>query len=179
MIGVGSVERGVGTTCVCLSFATFLHSKLGMKTAYIELNTTDQIRSLSKKNSLEPFIHQGIHIYPSTKVTSLSEILNKDFDYVILDMGVLTNYTAIEFSKCQKQFLVCDFCQWKTKIQLERIKNLTQNKKIQQKGIVFLSVKNESTYQTLTNNTWKTFPFITNPFQLTVTVFHALNLLLV
>ncbi len=60
-----------------------------MNTAYVELNTTNQIISLSKKNSLEPFIYQGIHIYPSWKVTSLSEILKKGFDYVILDMGIL------------------------------------------------------------------------------------------
>ena len=150
-----------------------------MKTAYVELNTTNQMKSLSKKNSLEPFVYQGIHIYPSTKVTSLTEILSKDFDYVILDIGVLTNYTAAAFTKCQKQFLVCDFCQWKTKLQLERIEDLAQNKKIQRKGIVFLSQKIESTYQTLTNDNWKTFPFISNPFQLTVTEFHALNLLLV
>lgn len=176
---MGSVERGVGTTCVCLTFATFLHSKLGMKTAYVELNTTNQIISLSKKNSLKPFVYQGIHIYPSTKVTSLSDILNKDFDYVILDMGILSHYSAIEFSKCHKQFLVCDFCSWKRKIQLEKIEYLAQNKKIQQKGIVFLAVNKESTFQILPNTKWKMFPSITNPFQLTVTVFHALNLLLV
>ena len=70
-----------------------------MKTAYIELNTTDQIKSLSPKNSLDPFVYKGIHIFPSTKVTSVSDILSKDFDYFILDMGVLTKYTAVEFSK--------------------------------------------------------------------------------
>ena len=59
-----------------------------MKTAYIELNTTEQIKSLSQNNTTDPFVYKGIHIFPSTKVTSLSDILSQNFDYFILDMGV-------------------------------------------------------------------------------------------
>ena len=150
-----------------------------MKTAYIELNTTDQIKSLSQKNSLDPFVYKGIHIFPSTKVTSVSDILSKDFDYFILDMGVLTKYTAVEFSKCHKKFLVCDFCEWKKKLLLKKIKELFELSFINKKGVIILKTyKNESTYPDFINRNLKSFPFIENPFHLSVTVMYALNILL-
>jgi len=150
-----------------------------MKTAYIELNTTNQIKSLSNKNSLDPFVYKGIHFFPSTKVTSVSDILSKNFDYFIFDMGVLTNYSSVEFSKCHKQFLVCDFCQWKKHILLERINDLFQISFINKKGVIILKTyEKESTGLDLINNNVKTFPFIKNPFQLTVTETHALNVFL-
>lgn len=138
---------------------------MGMKTAYIELNTTNQIKSLSIKHSLKPFVYMGIHMYPSTKVTSLMEILNKEFDYFILDMGVLTNYTAAELSKCHKQFLVCDFCQWKKAITLEKMDDLFQNSNLCKKSVTILT-RNKSTDLILSNFDTKTLPFISNPFHL-------------
>lgn len=150
-----------------------------MRVAYIELNTTEQIKSLSTKNSLDPFVYKGIHIFPSTKVTSLSDILCKDFDYFILDIGVLTNYTAAQFSKCHKQFLVCDFSPWKKEIQLKKIKDLFKSSSINEKGVIVLkNYENESIHLDFFNCKIKTFPFIPNPFQLSVTVFHALNIFL-
>ncbi len=150
-----------------------------MKTAYIELNATNQIRSLSNKNSSDSFVYKGIHIFPSTKVTSLSDILCKDFDSFILDMGVLTNYSAVEFSKCYKQFLVCDFCEWKTDLLLKKIKDLFQISCINKKEVTVLKTyENVSTHHDFINRNFRTFPFITNPFQLSVTVIHALDILL-
>lgn len=150
-----------------------------MRTAYIELNTTNQIISLSAKNSLEPFVYLGIHMYPSTKVTSLSEILNKEFDYIILDMGILTSYTAAEFSKCHKQFLVCDFCQWKKRTSLEKLEDLFQNTNLCKDCVtVLVQEKNKSVGLNFSNLEIKAFPPLSNPFQLEVTVLSDLNRLL-
>lgn len=145
---------------------------MGMKTAYIELNTTNQIKSLSKRKSMKPFIHLGIHIYPSTKVTSLKEIFNQDFDCIILDMGVLTNYTVTEFAKCQKQFLICNCCEWKREISLEKIENLFQSTILQKEHVTILKTfENTSTRFLFSGLHFKAFPPITNPFQLPVTLF--------
>ena len=166
------MERGSGTTCVCLSFATFLANKMGMKTAYVELNTTNQIKSLSKEKNLTFFTYLGIHIFPSTKIASLSEIFDKDFDYIILDMGVLTNYTATEFSKCQKQFLVCNCSEWKREISLEKIKTLFQSTILQKEHVTILKTfENTSTWVPFSRLHLRSFPPINNPFQLPVTLF--------
>ena len=152
---------------------------MGMKTAYIELNTTNQIKALSKKDSLDSFTYLGIHIFPSTKVTSLSEILKRDYDYFILDMGVLTNYTATEFSKCQKQFLVGDFCEWKKQGTLSKIKDLFQNTCLNREQVMILkNYTNESTGLSLSKYHTKVVPSFKNPFQLSVTMFSEVTYLL-
>lgn len=179
IIGIGSVDRGAGTTCVCLAFANYLCNKMGMKTAYIELNTTNQINSLSSKDSEHPFVYMGIHIFPSTKVTSLKDILSKDFDYFILDMGILTTYTAVEFSKCQKQFLVCNFCEWKKRTTQKKIQDLFQNTNLEREKLILLKTfASKSTGPLLSEMHFKTFPPISNPFQLPVNLFSDLNNLL-
>ncbi len=143
-----------------------------MKTAYIELNTTNQIKYLSKNKSLKPFTYLGIHMFPSTKVTSLNELLDREFDCIILDMGVLTNYTSIEFAKCQKQFLVCNCCKWKKDMSLEKIKNLFQSTILQKEHVTILKTfENTSTWFPFSGLHIETFPRINNPFQLPVTLF--------
>lgn len=150
-----------------------------MKTAYIELNTTNQIKSLSKRESLDSFLYYGIHIFPSTKVTSLSEILNRDYDYFILDMGVLTNYTASELLKCNKQFLIGDFSIWKQRGTLSKMEDLFQNTSLKKENVMILkNFTNESTGLSLAKYHTKSLPFFQNPFQLNVTEFHAVTYLL-
>ena len=150
-----------------------------MKTAYIELNTTNQIKSLSTKDSTDSFVYLGIHMFPSTKVTSLHEILNKEFDYFILDMGVLTNYTASEFSKCQKKFLVCSFCEWKKRISLKKVQELFQQTNLNQEELILLKTfENKSKDSFLFSMHAKTFPPLPNPFQIPVDMFSDLNSLL-
>ena len=151
-----------------------------MKTAYIELNTTNQIHTLSSKDSADSFVYLGIYMFPSTKVTSLNDILSRDFDYFIIDMGVLTNYTAKEFSKCQKQFLICSFCEWKKRNSLEKIQNLFQENILKEKDVILLKTfHNKSTNSVVFSRNTKNFPLLSNPFQLPVDVFSDLNNLLI
>lgn len=173
---------GAGTTCVALAFANFLCSKQGMKTAYIELNTTNQICSLHPNTKKTPFSFMGITIYPSLKATSLWDVLRMDYDYFILDMGVLNAYTATEFSKCHQQFLVCNFSEWKYKYTIEKVEQFFQNTKLSQDCVTVLSnfgIK-KSTLSTFFNCHLKlcTFPFIQNPFQLEPIVFKHFTKLL-
>lgn len=152
---------------------------MGMKTAYIELNTTNQIKSLSKRDNLDSFSYLGIRIFPSTKVTSLSEILNRDYDFFILDMGVLTSYTAPELSKCQKQFIVADFCEWKKATTLAKINNLFKNTCLNRENIMILkNFSSKSTNHLSFSYHTKVVPFFENPFQLSVTMFSAITYLL-
>ena len=73
------MERGLGTTHIALALANYICSKLGMKTAYIELNTTNQIHALSQTQGKPSFTYKGIVFYPNTLFTSLPEILQKNY----------------------------------------------------------------------------------------------------
>ena len=170
------MEHGVGVTCICLSLSNFLCSKLGRKTAYIELNLTNQISSLSNGKNLKSFSYFGIDFFPQVSVTSLKEILSKNYDFYVLDMGVLNNYTATEFAKCDKQFLVCSFSKWKKTQTLEKLKQLYQQAYICQEHVILLSNLEEIKSNRFPSSKNRIpFPFISNPFQLEPNLFHVFD----
>lgn len=143
---------------------------MGMKTAYIELNTTNQIRSLAQNIETSNFSYKGIAVFPCVKVASLSEIFSMNYDYFVIDMSVLNTYLAREFAKCHYQFLVCSLCKWKIQSTIEKIEHLFQLTNLSQEYVTVLSnfgIK-KSKVLSFSHNRFKvvTFPFIQNPFQL-------------
>lgn len=109
-------------------------------------------------------------IFPCMTFTSVTDILRMDFDYFILDMGVLNVYSAKEFAKCEKQFLVCSLSKWKRKQTFEKLLQLLNNTYISQEYITILGNcdKKESTLSLSLSVRFRmiSVPFITNPFQL-------------
>lgn len=170
MIAFGSIEHGVGTTCISLALANYICSKLGKRTAYIELNTTNQIRCFSDKKDHSHFSYMGITFFPARTITSLSEILIMPFDFFILDMGVLNAYTVKEFSRCEEQFLVCSLCEWKKSITLEKLNELMQKNNLHQEYVTVLAnvdiKKSKLTISPKIKCRFYTLPFIENPFRL-------------
>ena len=174
------MERGLGTTHIALSLANFVCSKLGMKTAYIELNTTNQIHVLSRNERKSSFTYKGIVFYPNTTVTSLSEILHKNYRYFIIDMGVLNTYTTTEFLRCDKQFLICSQSQWRYPQIKEKIEKLLKsNHNMNCLQLIMNLSEKESTFHFFPESCACIFmPYIPNPFQLEPKHFRVFSLLL-
>ena len=151
-----------------------------MKTAYIELNTTNQICALSHSKGNHSFTYKGIVFYPNTLVTSLPEILHKNYRYFIIDMGVLNTYTTSEFLRCDKQFLICSQSKWRASHIDQKIDKLFQNNHNSNciQLIMNLSEK-ESNLSIFSQSRERIFmPFIPNPFQLEPKHFNVFSLLL-
>lgn len=169
-------------TFISLALSNFLCSKLGKKTAYVELNTTNQISFLRPHRNPNSFSYMGIDIYPCVTVTSLSEILSLNYDYFVLDMGVLNTYTLTEFLKCEQRFLVCSLCRWKAEKTTEKIEKLLYQANIHQVQVTVLdnlsARKTKSSISSAFSLPVITFPFISNPFQLKPEEFQAFSLLL-
>lgn len=141
-----------------------------MRTAYIELNATNQICSLAPGTEKKQFSYMGITIFPCTAFTSLPELLRMNYDYFILDMGVLNIYSAKEFIKCEKQFLVCSLSKWRRNRTLEKLQELVDTTHMDRKSLHVLACgsKNESTLSIPKGPAFKmlSIPFIPNPFHL-------------
>lgn len=146
-----------------------------MRTAYVELNASNQICSLAPGTGNDAFSYMGITMFPCITLTSLPELLRMDYDYFILDMGVLNTYSAREFIKCEKQFLVCSLSKWRKKRTLEKLEKLqidfTHNRKILR--ILGCGSEKESNLSLSKGPTFKTvpIPFIPNPFHLPLELF--------
>ncbi len=155
--------------------ANYVCSKLGMKTAYIEFNTSNQIRTICQKKEKPFFTYKGIVFYPDTNVTSLSEILHKDYQYFILDMGVLNTYTIREFLRCDKPFLICSPSKWRRSQSKEHLENLFKNLHYQHCKVIMNLCEKESNFSPLLESCEHIpFPFFQNPFQLETKCFHAI-----
>lgn len=166
--------HGTGTTHVSLTLANYLCSKLGMKTAYIELNATNQIRALNKKQGTKVFSYREIDIFPNTSVTSLSEILGFDYRYFILDMGVLNTHTAQEFLRCDKPLLVCSPSKWKLPHIKEKIEALFSNTNTQNRVTLIMNFsKKEPHFSSFLNMRQVSFPYLENPFHVNPKHFHV------
>lgn len=165
----------MGVTHLCLALSNFLCNKEGMRTAYIELNATNQIRSLSSDSGKTSFSYQGITIFPGATFTSLPDLLCMEYDYFILDMGVLNTYSVKEFLKCEKQFLVCSLSKWRKAQTIQKLEQLLLNFSFNQKvfRIITCSSKKESKLAVSNGLTFSVvpMPFLQNPFQLPLEFF--------
>lgn len=143
------------------------------------MNTTNQISCLNKKQDKKAFIYKGIHFFPFTTITSLSDIYRMDFDYYVLDMGVLNAFTAEEFSKCHQQFLVCSLSEWKKSLSLEKIAEFIQKNYIHQEYVTVLgNVDIKKSKLAISSNikcNYLVLPFLENPFRLVTDSFTVLN----
>ena len=150
-----------------------------MKTAYIELNTTNQISALSHKTDKLSFRYKGIVFYPNTPVTSLTEILQKDYRYFIIDVGVLNTYTTTDFLRCDKSLLIGSLSKWRASQFEEKTKKLFQYQQQNCIQLVMNLSEKESTF-TIFSEDWErlAFPYIPNPFHLEPKHFRAISLLL-
>lgn len=112
----------------------------------------------------------GIAIFPHQTFNSLPKILCMDFEYFVLDMGVLNTYSAKEFAKCEKQFLICSLSRWKRNLSVEKIKKLLNTCYIHQKNVTILGNCKEkrSTLSISNKEPFKVIPipFLPDPFQI-------------
>ena len=152
---------------------------MGMKTAYIELNSTNQIHTLSHKHGKPSFLYKGVVFYPNATVTSLQEILHMDYRYFILDIGVLTKQNVSEFLRCDKQFLVCSPSKWRCFQLKESLESIFIHQKQNCFALILNLTKKESTFKfSFIHCKQHYFPYINNPFLLEPHNFDAISLLL-
>lgn len=146
-------------------------SKLGLKTAYIEMNGSKQIHHLSENEDTSCFSFLCIDLYPDCTLRRLPDIRKQGYDCMIFDLGILSSATYQEFVQCNKQFIVGSICPWKSKHTWDWFLKY----KIQfldSENIILLGnlgIKENTVY-------WRehyhmkvnAVPFLENPFQLTV-----------
>lgn len=190
IIGICGLTVGCGTTCISLAVSNYLCSKRKKHVAYVELNSTGQIHHLHTKSSKflsssrevsskklyskdylsKEYSYQGIHFFPEVTLSSLPEILQKDFEYFVLDMGILNPYTAYEFSRCHMQYMVGDFSLWKKEKTLHNLEQLIKLNNISKEQVILLEnpkIKESLCFQSVQGFSRKiTVPFISNPFRI-------------
>ncbi len=167
-------------THFALALSNYISGKLGKRTAFVELAASSQILALSSgRNREKSFVYHDISFFPCTNLTSLREILELDFDYFVLDFGVLNSYSFGEFLRYENRFLVCSLSKWKRERSLETLKKFASTNKniLECFKILSLSIDKKSTLQL--SRHIKLYlcplPFLPNPFLLPANLFTFFN----
>ena len=99
------------------------------RTAYVELNGTHEILSLSKTADEKVFTYKNVDFFPHAVMSTLTEILNMRYERVIIDFGILNPNTLKEFMRCDVRIAVCTISKW-NRGALNRIIELFNSNKI-------------------------------------------------
>lgn len=114
VIGVCGTGAGVGTTHLCIAIANYLCSKFYSDTAYLEMNTSREIRTLAGKPEVGIcFHHQRVAYYPDMTVAAAGKILAGHCRYFVLDFGCPNPHTLPAFLACDRKLVVGNASPWK------------------------------------------------------------------
>lgn len=161
----------MGTTTFALALTNYLCNKLRCKSAYLELNATDEISNLCKDSYRDYFLYCGITIYPNVTFTALSEISSPSYEYLVLDMGIIHPNIYSEYFRNDLCILLGSICPWKSReyyMFLEELKKY--NKKYWDKVWCFGSFgikEHTRLFQKHYHYHLETYPYLENPFRLT------------
>lgn len=128
-VGVGGTEKGVGTTHFALETAKFL-SDIGFRACYLEAGEEKKILALeayknvmkTKKGYMQ---YKGVNIYHSFR---MSEVQNENYDFFVIDRGVLDDLSMAAFWSYPIQILVADGKIWKMDVLQKKMTEINNPK---------------------------------------------------
>ncbi len=82
----------------------------------------ERIPFFVEEDSEEYFIFQGIKIFLKDYSGNMKEIINEDYDYLLLDIGTLGEEVSEEFIRADRKILICNLAAWK----LDDVEKLTE-----------------------------------------------------
>lgn len=148
------------------------------RTAYVELNGTHEILSLSKTADEKVFTYKNVDFFPHAVMSTLTEILNMRYERVIIDFGILNPNTLKEFMRCDVRIAVCTISKWNLGA-LNRIIELFNSNKITDSGSVKILFNLVEKKKTINHNHFKYpvigFPYLEDPFLINTSLFGTLD----
>lgn len=117
------INRGSGVTHLAIMLGNYVTAKLRRKTAILERNNTESFLELKESyeenansnQELSYFKISGVTYYYDVRSDRVGELYSKDYEYIILDMGIYNEKQIEEFLKCNIKIIIGSFNPWKNK----------------------------------------------------------------
>lgn len=116
-------NSGIGVTHLAIALCNFCASKLGKRTAYIELHQRNEILPFlsgqkhtvsSKTDTGRSFFQcRGIDYYPNANEGEIPSLLNLGYSYLIFDLGSFVEADFPEFLRCDCKIVLGSLAPWK------------------------------------------------------------------
>lgn len=116
VIAVAGTMNRVGTTHSALTIAEFLKNS-NFKVALLELHNSRNFIEIKRaykdiREEENHFIYNGISYFPYTKNIDLLDVLQKEYNYIILDMGTYNTCDISEFKRANLKVIVSGAKDW-------------------------------------------------------------------
>ena len=119
VIGVTGCDRGVGVTHFTFMLAAFLKQHLHKSVAVLDFSDGNDYMNLYSEyysNASPPqenfLIHQ-IYFYPKINKRCITNVINENFDVIIIDFSTNMRKYLEEFLRCDEKYVVGSTCDWK------------------------------------------------------------------
>lgn len=169
-IGVTGCCSGIGVTHLSIALCSFCASKLGKKTAFLEVHGRNEISQFFPEAGQNRFHLSGIDYYSNISSNDIPALLNMGYHYLILDMGSFGEIDFQEFLRCDRKLVLGSLAPWKAKTNQEFFQYYSNTANLGE-GFFYLvqtgDIKNiltfSKTYHISRRNIFQ-IPFIKNPF---------------
>ncbi len=122
-VGITGCTPGIGVTHLAVSLCNFCASKLKLRCALLELHARDELSALCSdpgfhvQNAADGerprFTLHRVDYYPRVRSSEIPSLLNRGYDYLILDMGALDEADVSEFLRCDRKLVYGSLAPWK------------------------------------------------------------------
>lgn len=112
-IGIMGQDSGLGVTHLSIALANYIGGYLHARTAFVELGERDAMLGLSETGVEESFCKKGVDYYPAVSNGDLGYILNMDYEYTIIDLGVDSRKAREELMRCNGKLIVGSLSAWR------------------------------------------------------------------
>lgn len=114
-------------------------------------------------------MYHGVYYYPNIREETIPTLLNRGYDYLILDLGSIQEACTTELLRCDSKLVLGSLAPWKTENFKQFFLNFEQAQNLRE-GFLYLvqmgNVKTIREFSRLYHITMQNIPFIKNPFRI-------------
>lgn len=182
-IGIMGTLQGVGVTYTSILVGVHFSQILGKKTALLEMNDKNDFYEIQmmldgKEESRKEFRYGKLYFYRQVQEEEMGEIMNHNFDCIILDFGSQYKKHRNEFLKCNQKLIICSQTIWRQKYLSEFLaeyENVTE--KSTWNYLAVFGKKRIFSVWNKKNVRLQSIPFVADPFSLNLEIEKVFELL--
>jgi len=116
--GIGGIGKSVGCTHFSIMLVNYLAGYLRRSTALLEWKPTDDFSEIEavckgKQKNEKPYRVLEVDYYKRSGAKELTDVLKSGYQNIVIDFGDIGNVLCADFLRCDRQFLIGSFSEWR------------------------------------------------------------------
>lgn len=118
LIGIGGIGQGVGCTHFSIMLVNYLSGYQRKNTALLEWNPSDDLENMEsvctgRRKTEKPYRVLDADYYKHAGTRELSDVMKLGYQNIVIDFGDIGEMPCPDFLRCDRQFLIGSFSEWR------------------------------------------------------------------